>query len=88
VSPNASPVAAGAQDFAEAQRLAVQGRCRCRGPCKKEFPVTDVITVQYGSALVIALCKDCFMHIDVILQRAVNGIEVRLVARQGIIVRG
>lgn len=78
-------VAAG-QEFAEAQRLATQGKCRCRS-CKQEFAISEVITVQYGNALVIAICKDCFMKIDVILQRAVNGIEVRLVSRQGIIVQ-
>lgn len=73
--------------FSETQHLALHGKVPCRGPCKRQLPLDDVITLQYGKAIVFSICPECFLKVDVVMARSVDGIRVEMRPR-GIVVVG
>lgn len=44
--------------YAQAQRLADMGLCKCRG-CKEEGDITSMVTVHFGGGLAYSLCVTC-----------------------------
>lgn len=74
-----------AVEFVETQRLAATGACKCR-KCEKVSPLEENVTVNYGGALAVAVCTECFSKVDVVITRNVNGIAVEIRPRSILLV--
>lgn len=71
----------GFDKFLEAQRLASDGKGKCR-KCNRTADMDTMVSVHYGGAVAMTLCCDCFMDVDLVLSRTLAGIEVKLRSRQ------
>lgn len=73
--------------FIRAQKLAEEGKFECRGPCGRVKDEKDGVAVHYQGVVVLAVCVQCFLEVDVVLQRTSKGIEVKMKPREIIVVR-
>lgn len=81
----ALPTAPRPNDFEFAQRLRTANRAECRA-CRGQVAFDDAVTLNYGGAVVLALCVDCFGKLDVHLSRQEEGIKVEMVPRSVLII--
>jgi len=71
----------------QAQVDADRGVIECR-VCRQKHSLANTITLWRNGALVFATCDACSARHDVLIRPTERGLEVRVHARQPLIVRG
>lgn len=74
--------------FTEAQRLAEQNLGRCHGTCKRVLAIEDLVTTVFRGTVAMSICPDCFNFQDLVTSMTPEGLSLKLIKKQSIVVAG
>lgn len=72
--------------FTEAQRLAEQNLGRCHGACKRVLSIEDLVTTVFRGTIAMSVCPDCFNFVDLITTMTPEGLSLKLIKKQAIVI--